>query len=156
MKRLFHILVTAALLLSVASCGMSKVKDIALTSVGIQYIVPTSARSMDAKLVLGINNPAMAFRVQDIKGVVYYQQKPLAHFVTGPIDLVGKSEQLYELPCSVTLDDNASLLDLLVIASKRSLEGLTADLDLQAALRKNGALRAPYTFRNVELSQFAR
>ena len=56
----------------------------------------------------------------------------------------------------MVLDDGVSLLDLLVIASTRSLQGLTADLDVQAALRKNGVLRAPYSFKNVELSQFAR
>lgn len=156
MKILRHILLAAALVLSVASCGVSKVKEISLTSLGIQYIVPTSARSMDAKLMLGINNPAMGFTVQDIKGIVHYNGKPLAHFTTGSIDLVAKSEQEYELPCTVVLDDGVSLLDLLVIASRRSLQGLTADLDVQAALRKNGVLRAPYSFKNVELSQFAR
>ena len=155
MKLLRHILIAVAVVLSVASCGVSKVKDMSITSMGISYIVPTSTRSMDAKLLIGINNPARSFAVQEITGTVYYKEKPVAHFVTGSLELEGKTVQEYELPCTVTLDDGASLLDVLVIASKRSLEGLTADLDIQAALKKNGVIRAPYKFRNLELSQFA-
>ena len=155
MKLLRHILIAVAVVLSVASCGVSKVKDMSITSMGISYIVPTSTRSMDAKLLIGINNPARSFAVQEITGTVYYKEKPVAHFVTGSLELEGKTVQEYELPCTVTLDDGASLLDVLVIASKHSLEGLTADLDIQAALKKNGVIRAPYKFRNLELSQFA-
>ena len=65
---------------------MSKVKDISLSSVGIAYVVPTSMRSMDAKLLLGINNPAMSFAVQEITGTIRYEEKPIAHFSTGSIE----------------------------------------------------------------------
>ena len=53
MKAWKHIGIFLVAALFACSCGVSKVKDITLTSVGIQYIVPTSARSMDAKLALG-------------------------------------------------------------------------------------------------------
>ncbi|MBP3202598.1 MAG: LEA type 2 family protein [Bacteroidales bacterium] len=155
MKTFRHILLALAVVLTAASCGVSKVKDISITSMGISYIVPTSTRSMDAKLVIGIDNPARSFAVQEITGTVKYNDKPLAHFVTGTLELEGKSTQEYELPCTVTLDDGASLLDVLIIAAKRSLEGLTADIDVQAALKKNGVIRAPYKFRDLNLSQFA-
>lgn len=155
MKKLRHIFLAVLVVLTAASCGLSKVKDISLTSAGIAYIVPTSTRSMDAKLLLGIDNPARSFAVEEISGTLKYKEKPFAHFVTGSVELAGKCERQYELPCTVTLDDGASLIDLLVIASKRSLEGMTADIDIRAALKKNGVLRAPYKFRNLELSQFA-
>ena len=82
--------------------------------------------------------------------------KPIAHFVTGSIELAPRCEQVYELPCTVTLADGASLLDVLVIASKQSLSGLKADIDVQGALKKNGVLRAPLKFRDLDLSQFTR
>ena len=138
------------------SCGVSKVKEISLTSAGVAYIVPTSLRSMDGKLLLGINNPAMGFAVQEITGTIRYEEKPIAHFVTGSIELAPRCEQVYELPCTVTLADGASLLDVLVIASKNSLSGLKADIDVQGALKKNGVLRAPLRFRDLDLSQFTR
>jgi len=155
MKLLKHIgifLVAAAL---ACSCGISKVKDISLTSVGIQYIVPTSARSMDAKLELGIDNPAMAFAVQEVSGTVRYKEKELAHFVTGPMELEGKCVKNYDLPCTITLAEGASLLDILIVASKGNLKDLKADVDIQAALKKHGVLRAPFKFRDLDLHELS-
>lgn len=151
-----HIGIVLVAALALCSCGMSKVKDIAITSVGVDYIVPTSTRSVDAKLMLGINNPARKFAVQDISGVIRYQGKELAHFITGGMELDGESEKVYALPCTVTLADGVSILEVLVIASKGSLTGLTADVDIQAALRKNGVLRAPYHFKDLDISQFTK
>ena len=111
---------------------------------------------MDGKLLLGINNPAMGFAVQEVTGTVRYGDKPIANFSTGSIELAAKCEQVYELPCTVTLAEGASLLDVLVIASKQSLDGLKADIDVQGALKKNGVLRAPFKFRDIDLSLFTR
>lgn len=154
-KSLKHIGIIIAAALALVSCGVSKVKDISITSVGIMYVVPTSTRSMDAKLVLGINNPAMGFTVQEVTGTVRYEEKEIAHFKTGMVELQGKAEDVYELPCTVTLADGASLLDILVIASKRSLAGLKADVDVQAALKKNGVLRAPFSFRDLDIQELS-
>ena len=155
MKAWKHIGIFLVAALFACSCGVSKVKDITLTSVGIQYIVPTSARSMDAKLELGINNPAMGFAVQEVTGTVRYNEKELAHFMTGPLQLEGKIEQVYELPCTVVLAEGASLLDILIVASKGNLKGLKADVDVQAALKKNGVLRAPFRFRDLDLQELS-
>lgn len=133
---------------------MSKVKDIAIKTVGVAYIVPTSSRSVDAKLLLGIDNPAPSFAVQEINGDIRYQEKVIAHFITGPLELQGKTEETYELPCTVRLADDASLLDILVIASKGTLEGLKADVNIQAGLKKNGVLRTPLTYKDLDISQF--
>jgi hypothetical protein len=154
MKAIRHIGIFLVAALLAASCGLSKVKEIAVTSVGVAYIVPTSARSVDAKLIIGIDNPARSLAVTEMSGVIRYQDKPLAHFITGPIELQGQSAQTYELPCSVKLDDGTSILELLVIASRGSLEGLKADVDIQGALKKNGVLRKPFSFKDLDISQF--
>lgn len=156
MKAFKHIGIFLVAAVLACSCGVSKVKDISLTSVGVAYIIPTSLRSMDGKLLLGIDNPAPGFAVQEITGTVRYGDKPIVNFQTGSIELAAKSEQVYELPCTVTLADGASLLDVLVIASKQSLDGLKADVDVQGALKKNGVLRAPLKFRDLDLSQFSK
>ena len=155
MKAFRHIGIFLVAALALCSCGVSKVRDMSLTSVGIMYIVPTSARSMDAKLELGINNPAMAFAVQEVTGTVRYNDKELAHFMTGPMQLDGKTEQVYELPCTITLAEGASLLDILIVASKGNLKGLKADVDIYAALKKNGVLRAPFRFRDLDLHELS-
>jgi len=156
MKALRHILVLLMAALALSSCGMSKVKDIAVKEVGIAYILPTSSRSMDAKLLLEIDNPARSFAVQTITGTVRYKEKDIAHFSTGSIELQGKSCQEYELPCTIVLADGASLLDVLVIAARRSLDNLKADICIQAALKKNGVLKAPYKFKDLDISQFTK
>ena len=155
MKAFRHIGIFLVAALALCSCGVSKVRDMSLTSVGIMYIVPTSARSMDAKLELGINNPAMAFAVQEVTGTVRYNDKELAHFMTGPMQLEGKTEQVYELPCTITLAEGVSLLDILIVASKGNLKGLKADVDIYAALKKNGVLRAPFRFRDLDLHELS-
>ena len=154
MKAVKHIGIFLAAALLACSCGLSKVKEIAVTNVGIAYIVPTSARSVDAKLLLGINNPARKFAVQEVSGTLRYNEKPVAHFVTGPLELQAKTEETYELPCTVVLDEGVSILEVLLIAAKGSLEGLKADVDIQGALKKNGVLRAPISFRDLDISQF--
>lgn len=154
MKAFRHIGIFLVAALLACSCGLSKVKDIAITSVGVEYIVPTSARSVDAKLMLGIDNPARSFAVQEINGDIRYQEKVIAHFTTGPIELQGKTAADYELPCSVRLADGVSILEVLVIATKGSMEGLKADVNIQGALHKNGVLRAPYSFKDLDISQF--
>ena len=156
MKAIKHIGIFLVVALLACSCGISKVKQISLSSVGIAYIVPTSMRSMDGKLLLGINNPSISFAVQEVTGTVRYQDKPIANFRTGSIELEGKTDKVYELPCTVTLAEGASLLDVLVIASKRSLDGLKADVDIQAGLKKNGVIRAPYKFRDLDISSFSK
>ncbi len=155
MKAFRHILLLLAAAFLAASCGVSKIKDIALTSVGLQYIVPTSFRSMDAKLLLGIDNPAMGFTVTEVNGTLRYKDKPIANFVTGSLELQGKTEQVYEFPCTITLAEGASMLDVLLIASQRSLKNLKADVNVQAALKKNGVIRAPFTFKDLDLYEFS-
>lgn len=156
MKLFKHIGIFLVVALLASSCGVSKIKEISLSSVGVAYIVPTSMRSMDGKLLLGINNPSIGFAVQEVTGTIRYEDKPIAHFSTGGIELQAKTDQVYELPCTVRLADDASLLDVLVIASKRSLEGLKADIDIVGGLKKNGVIRAPLKFRDLDISKFSK
>lgn len=154
-RRLHILLAAAVLLLGVASsCGVSRIRDISLSSFGIKYIVPTSARSMEGVLLLEIDNPALSFTASDIEGLVRLEEKALLHFTAGPLPLEGKTVQVYELPCTVTLDEGASLLELVRIASRRSLEGLEADVNVHVAT-KNGTLKAPISFKDIDLSQFS-
>ena len=64
-----------------------------------------------------------------------------------------RSVQVYELPCTATLMDKVSLLDLLAMASKRSLEGMTVDVKLRISLK--GGKGTTLTFNGLDLSQFS-
>ena len=142
-----------ASLLAVSGCAVTKIREIRITSVGVKYIVPTSSRSLDAVLLLGIDNPSISFTAQDVSGVVKQYDRELGKFTAGQLPVQGKSVQVYELPCTVALSEKVSLLDLLAIGARRSMEGMTADVKLRVSLR--GGKGTTLTFNGLDLSQFS-
>ena len=142
-----------AVLATVSGCGVAKIKDLSVTSVGVKYLVPTSSRSMDAVLLLGLDNPSISFTVTDVSGVVKHYDRELARFTAGELPVQARSVQIYELPCTAVLSDKVSLLDLLAIAARRSMEGLTADVKLRVSLK--GGKGTVLTFNGLDLSQFS-
>lgn len=142
-----------ATLLAVSGCGISKIRQIRVTSVGVKYVVPTSSRSVDGVLLLGIDNPSISFTAQDVQGVVKSYGRELARFTAGELPVQARSVQVYELPCTAALSEKVSLLDLLAFASKRSMEGMTVDVKLRVSLgRGKGTI---LTFNDIDLSQFS-
>lgn len=142
-----------ATLLAVSGCGISKIRQIRVTSVGVKYVVPTSSRSVDGVLLLGIDNPSITFTAQDVQGVVKSYGRELARFTAGELPVQARSVQVYELPCTAALSEKVSLLDLLAFASKRSMEGMTVDVKLRVSLgRGKGTV---LTFNDIDLSQFS-
>ena len=140
-------------LLAVSGCGVTKIREIRATSVGVKYIVTTSTRSLDAVLLLGIDNPSISFTAQDVQGVVKSYGREIARFTAGQLPVQGKSVQVYELPCTVALADKVSLLDLLAIAARRSMEGMTADVKLRVSLK--GGKGTVLSFDGLDLAQFS-
>ena len=134
-------------------CDVAKIKDLSVTSVGVKYLVPTSSRSMDAVLLLGLDNPSISFTVQDVSGVVKHYDREIARFTAGELPVQARSVQVYELPCAAVLAEKVSLLDLLAIAARRSMEGLTADVKLRVSLK--GGKGTVLTFNGIDLSQFS-
>lgn len=142
-----------ATLLAVSGCGISKIRQIRVTSVGVKYVVPTSSRSVDGVLLLGIDNPSLSFTAQDVQGVVKSYGRELARFTAGELPVQARSVQVYELPCTAALSEKVSLLDLLAIASKRSMEGMTVDVKLRVSLGRGKG--TTLTFNDIDLSQFS-
>ena len=142
-----------AVLVAVTGCDVAKLKDLNVTSVGVKYLVPTSSRSMDAVLLLGLDNPSISFTVQDVSGVVKHYDRELVRFTTGELPVQARSAQVYELPCTAVLSDKVSLLDLLAIAARRSMEGMTVDMKLRVSLK--GGKGTVLTFNGLDLSQFS-
>lgn len=142
-----------AVVLTVSGCDIAKIKDLNVTSVGVKYLVPTSSRSMDAVLLLGLDNPSISFTVQDVSGVVKHYDRELVQFTTGELPVQARSVQVYELPCTAVLSDKVSLLDLLAIAARRSMEGMTVDMKLRVSLK--GGKGTVLTFNGLDLAQFS-
>ena len=152
-KSMLLAMVMALTAMAVSGCGIAKIKDLSVTSVGVKYLVPTSSRSMDAVLLLGLDNPSIDFTVRDVQGVVKFYDREMVHFTAGELPVQARSAQVYELPCTALLADQVSLLDLLAIAAKRSLDGMTADVKLRVQL-KSGAGTTLH-FNNLDLASFS-
>ena len=153
LRKIGVLLALVAGLLAVSGCAVTKIREIRLTNVGVKYIVPTSSRSLDAVLLLGIDNPSISFTAQDVSGVVKQYGRELGKFTAGELPVQAKSVQVYELPCTVALSEKVSLLDLLAIAARRSMEGLTADVKLRVSLK--GGKGTVLTFNGIDLAQFS-
>ena len=153
LRKIGVFLALVAGLLAVSGCAVTKIRDIRLTNVGVKYIVPTSSRSLDAVLLLGIDNPSISFTAQDVSGVVKQYGRELGKFTAGQLPVQAKSVQVYELPCTVALSEKVSLLDLLAIAAHRSMQGLTADVKLRVSLK--GGKGTVLTFNGIDLAQFS-
>ena len=153
LRRIGVFLSLVACLLAVSGCAVTKIREIRITNVGVKYIVPTSSRSLDAVLLLGIDNPSISFTAQDVTGVVKQYGRELGKFTAGQLPVQAKSVQVYELPCTVALSEKVSLLDLLAIAARRSMDGLTADVKLRVSLKEGKG--TVLTFNGIDLAQFS-
>ena len=145
-------LITALVLCVVATgCrALRNVDKIAVTSVGIQSVNPTSSRSAEAVLLLEIDNPSLSFTASDINGTLKYKDKVMGTFTAGKLPVIGRTKQVYELPCTARLAENVSVLELMRLVAKRDLEGATADVDVHVEL---GKLGKTLKFRNMDLKE---
>ena len=149
--RLAAAVVAAVLALAVTGC--SKIKEISVTSIGVKYITPVSSRSVEGVLLLGVDNPAMGFTVSNVDGVVHYYDKTMGFLTAGTIPVMARTSQVYELPCTATLAQDVSILDVLAIAARRSLEGATADVTLNISLSNGRRKGIKLKFKNIDLGQ---
>ena len=133
---------------------MSQIKNIKLVSAGVRYVVPTSMRSFDAMLTLGIDNPAMTFNVNGVDGTIRVDDVPFATFTAGDLTVVGKKILRYDLPCTITLEPGISLLDVLKLSTRHSLDGIKADIKLEVAT-SSGRIKAPLTYKDLDLAEFS-
>lgn len=153
-RHIVKLLVLAAMCVAAASCGVSKVKDIKVNSFDVKYITPTSARSLDAVLLVGIHNPAMSLVVSGLEGTIKYGNRDIAVVQAGTIPLEKKSDKVYEVPCTASLVDGVSLLTLFPIFAQQSPQNLSADVHLHVALK--GGAGTDLVFNDLTIANFSK
>ena len=72
-----------------------------------------------------------------MKGTVRDGDHVIAYLEGAPVTVEKKSDLVYELPCSVTLDENLSLFQVLSLLKNMDFEGCVVDLSALVTL-KNG------------------
>lgn len=153
-RTIFGIFVALLACAVLSGCsGLSKVKDIKVTSCGLESYSLKGLRSVDAVLAVGIDNPTFAFKVMDVSGTVKYNGEDFATYTADTVSVEKKCSKVYDLPCSATLNDGVSLKQLMQIAKKGSLEGFTTDVTATVKL-KSGAGKT-FKFKNIDLNELA-
>lgn len=148
----FFVAFVASAVLSGCS-GLSKVKDIKVTSCGLESYTLKGLRSIDAVLAVGIDNPTFAFTVMDVSGTVKYNGEDFATYTADTISVDKKCTKVYDLPCTATLSDGVSLMKMMQIVKKGNLEGFTTDVTATVKL-KSGA-GTTLRFKDIDLSKMA-
>ncbi len=134
--------------------GLRKVKDIKVTSCGLESYSLKGLRSIDAVLAVGIDNPTFAFKVMNVSGTVKYNGEDFATYTADTISVDKKCSRVYDLPCTATLNDGISLMKLMQIVRKGNLEGFTTDVTATVKL-KSGA-GTTLRFKDIDLNEMTK
>lgn len=130
---IFRIAVLALCLPVLAGCA--GVKDIKVTSCSIMSISPNGLKALDAVLALGIDNPIMAFRIENLSGEIKRSESGFATFSAGDLPVQRKCEKVYPLSCSGSIDRSVSLIDLLKLAASQDFSEFTVNLNVKIKLK---------------------
>lgn len=133
--------------------SLAKVKDIRVTSCGVESYSLRGLRSVGAVLALGIDNPSLAFKVTSLNGVLKYKGEDFASYTADTLDVDARCVKVYDLPCTATLTESVSLMQVMQIAGKGSLDGFTTDIEAKVKLR-NGAGKT-LRFKDIDLQKLA-
>ncbi len=132
------------------AAGCSHVDDIRLTSCEVKHVKLDGSRSVEGVLEIGVDNPVRGFDVSDFSGSLKYRGREIGRFSADDIAIASKSSQKYELPCRFTLDENVSVIEVMAIAVKGSLEGVTADIDMKV---KRGLFSKTLHFKDLDIKK---
>ena len=132
--------------------GCKNVKDIRVTSAKLETISFQGLKSLGVHLAVGIDNPArMQVTLEDINGAVKHSGKVIGRLAMDPFVLQARSAEIYHLKGLVTLGEDATLRDLMMLADMTRLNECMVDVSLKARL-KNG-VTAPINVKDIPLKK---
>ena len=152
MKKLLKIstlLLVSALLLT--GC-VSKYKKIKVSSFNVESVVPSSLRSANVVVAVGINNPAPSFQVRDIEATVKRGDEVMGVVTGEPVSIDGKCDRVYRIPLQAQLAEGISIMQLLAIYKSFNPEEFT--LDLHARANVAGKIGKDIEYNDVPLTKF--
>ena len=152
MKKVLKICILLMLAEMTLTGCVSKYKKIKVTSFELESVVPSSLRSANVVVDVGINNPAPAFQVRDIEATVK-QNGNVMGLVTGePVSVDGKCERVYRIPLQAQLAEGVGLMQLLATYKSFNPEEFTIDLHARANVA--GKIGKDIDYKDVPLTKF--
>lgn len=148
MRRLIVLLV-AAMLVSLTGCG--SLKEIKVNSVNVEKVRPYGLRGVDVGLAVEIDNPSILIKLSDMEATVEYCGKVLGKVTVDPFTMKGRTVETYHLDSKVTLADNVSLYDMLMVLDKNFMEKCLVDITVKGKIR--GGLSKTITKNDIPLKK---
>ena len=134
--------------------GCQEFKDIRVTSCSLVSLTPKGFRSADAVLALGVDNPAMPFRISDLKGEIVRDDVLAATFSAGTVSVEGRTQSVYYFPCSASIEENVSIMELAALAVSKDLTGYKLNIEFRVS-PGNGKGRL-MQFKDIEISDLVK
>ena len=146
------ILLLSVMLLALSGCkSVRNVKNISVSSVKVEAIAPQGLQGINVFLAIGVDNPAMQITLENINGALKYSGKVLGRVSVDPFTLQARSAEIYHLRAFVTLGEDATLKDLLMLADMTKLQECM--VDVSATPRLKGGLGAPINLKDIPLKK---
>ena len=146
------IVLLSVMLLALSGCkSVRNVKNISVSSVKVEAIAPQGLQGINVFLAIGVDNPAMQITLENINGALKYSGKVLGRVSVDPFTLQARSAEIYHLRAFVTLGEDATLKDLLMLADMTKLQECM--VDVSATPRLKGGLGAPINLKDIPLKK---
>ena len=131
-----RLLLLLCLSLLLAGCKDRGFQDIAVTSVRLVSIIPEGLTGVSAELEVGIHNPTLAFRVEDLTGAAKFQGQEALLLSAEPLDVAARCDSLYLIPLRGRVNGEFNPLRLLrLLGGDAGFDDITFDIRGRAALR---------------------
>ncbi|MBQ3608172.1 MAG: hypothetical protein II991_07760 [Bacteroidales bacterium] len=146
--KLLLVILTVMLL---ALGGCRKIKDISVTSVKVEAIAPQGLQGVNVFLAVGIDNPAMQISLENIQGALKHSGKVLGRVAVDPFTVQARSAEIYHLRAFVTIGEDATIKDLLMLTDMAKLQECM--IDVSATPRLKSGLGAPIKLDDIPLKK---
>lgn len=132
-----NILIYIAVALSIFMVeGCSRVRDIKVTSCKLISVSPSGLKSMEGILEVGVDNPSVKFRLDDIEGKIYRNGEILAYITADPVEIAGRTRALYDVKGKAAIAPGVSVLTLLGMV--RGVDPKEFTIDISAKVKARG------------------
>lgn len=127
MKRLIHILSLCVAVVLTASC--ISLDNVKITRATIDNIRPTGLRSVNISISLEVRNDGPAISVSEAKGTLFAADRAMGSFSIEPVAIAPRQTAWNRLDCSIRLDDNISLLEIIPLIRSGRISDFTVSYE---------------------------
>ena len=152
MRRNLKILVLMLLAALMTTGCVSKYKKIKISSFELESVVPTSMRSCNAVVVVGIDNPAPSFQIKEIEATLKRDGSVFGTVNGETVSVDAKCNRQYRIPLQAQLAEGVGIMQLYSAYRSFRPEDFTIDLHARAVLAGDIGKTIEYT--DVPLTKF--